>query len=212
MSEQLTLDAFDTDAFAGVHEEAESTRGWRGPAACDIVGITYRQLDYWARTNLVQPSIASATGVPAARRATSAARRPLDFSTRYPPATGMAATCCRAQRVSSCSGVILRESIQTRSSEAVVSHSAVVAQDEHRSISPASPAFAASFMGSLRCPGIFPGGEARGPVEGGAGAGRIGDALSGDIEGRAVVGAGADDWEAEGEVHAAFEGKHLHGA
>ena len=37
MSEQLTLDAFDTDAFAGVHEEAESTRGWRGPAACDIV-------------------------------------------------------------------------------------------------------------------------------------------------------------------------------
>lgn len=62
MSEQLTLDAFDTDAFAGVHEEAESTRGWRGPAACDIVGITYRQLDYWARTKLVQPSIASATG------------------------------------------------------------------------------------------------------------------------------------------------------
>ncbi|MCY3787040.1 MAG: MerR family transcriptional regulator [bacterium] len=27
-----------------------------------IAGITYRQLDYWARTGLVQPSVASATG------------------------------------------------------------------------------------------------------------------------------------------------------
>ncbi len=36
--------------------------GYRGPAACQIVGITYRQLDYWARTKLVVPSIRSATG------------------------------------------------------------------------------------------------------------------------------------------------------
>jgi DNA-binding transcriptional MerR regulator len=29
---------------------------------CKIVGITYRQLDYWARTNLVRPSICDANG------------------------------------------------------------------------------------------------------------------------------------------------------
>lgn len=36
--------------------------GYRGAAACQIAGITYRQLDYWARTKLVGPSIRSATG------------------------------------------------------------------------------------------------------------------------------------------------------
>jgi DNA-binding transcriptional MerR regulator len=36
--------------------------GYRGPAACQIAGITYRQLDYWARTDLVGPSIRSAAG------------------------------------------------------------------------------------------------------------------------------------------------------
>jgi DNA-binding transcriptional MerR regulator len=36
--------------------------GYRGPAACQIAGITYRQLDYWARTGLVAPSIRSAHG------------------------------------------------------------------------------------------------------------------------------------------------------
>ncbi|WP_026197318.1 MerR family transcriptional regulator [Sciscionella marina] len=36
--------------------------GFRGPAACQIAGITYRQLDYWARTKLVMPSIRTAVG------------------------------------------------------------------------------------------------------------------------------------------------------
>ncbi len=36
--------------------------GYRGPTVCKIVGITYRQLDYWARTGLVQPSIRTAKG------------------------------------------------------------------------------------------------------------------------------------------------------
>ncbi|MBK1782882.1 MerR family transcriptional regulator [Prauserella cavernicola] len=36
--------------------------GYRGPAACQIAGITYRQLDYWARTKLVLPSIRTAHG------------------------------------------------------------------------------------------------------------------------------------------------------
>ena len=36
--------------------------GYRGPSACQIVGITYRQLDYWARTSMVVPSIRGAAG------------------------------------------------------------------------------------------------------------------------------------------------------
>lgn len=36
--------------------------GFRGPQVCNIVGITYRQLDYWARTKLVPPSVQAATG------------------------------------------------------------------------------------------------------------------------------------------------------
>ena len=36
--------------------------GFRGPQVCKIVGITYRQLDYWARTDLIRPSVADARG------------------------------------------------------------------------------------------------------------------------------------------------------
>jgi DNA-binding transcriptional MerR regulator len=36
--------------------------GYRGPTACSVAGITYRQLDYWARTGLVQPSVRAAHG------------------------------------------------------------------------------------------------------------------------------------------------------
>ncbi len=36
--------------------------GYRGPTACSAAGITYRQLDYWARTGLVEPSVRAATG------------------------------------------------------------------------------------------------------------------------------------------------------
>jgi len=36
--------------------------GYRGPTACSAAGISYRQLDYWARTGLVEPSVRSATG------------------------------------------------------------------------------------------------------------------------------------------------------
>jgi DNA-binding transcriptional MerR regulator len=39
-----------------------SDLGYRGPTACAAAGITYRQLDYWARTGLVVPSIKIAHG------------------------------------------------------------------------------------------------------------------------------------------------------
>jgi DNA-binding transcriptional MerR regulator len=36
--------------------------GYRVPDVCRIVGISYRQLDYWARTDLVTPSVRDAHG------------------------------------------------------------------------------------------------------------------------------------------------------
>lgn len=36
--------------------------GYRGATACNAAGITYRQLDYWARTGLVEPTIRPAAG------------------------------------------------------------------------------------------------------------------------------------------------------
>ncbi len=47
-----------TDDLPELDEEA----GYRGPIACKAAGITYRQLDYWARTGLVQPTVRPATG------------------------------------------------------------------------------------------------------------------------------------------------------
>ena len=45
-----------------------STDGFSGREAADIVGITYRQLDYWARTDLIRPSLADAKGSGSRRR------------------------------------------------------------------------------------------------------------------------------------------------
>ena len=42
--------------------------GYRGPQVCKIVGITYRQLDYWARTGLLRPSLVDAQGSGSQRR------------------------------------------------------------------------------------------------------------------------------------------------
>ena len=42
--------------------------GFRGPQVCSVVGITYRQLDYWARTDLLRPSITEARGSGTQRR------------------------------------------------------------------------------------------------------------------------------------------------
>ncbi len=38
------------------------TTGFSGPMVCRLTGVTYRQLDYWARTELVTPSITPAQG------------------------------------------------------------------------------------------------------------------------------------------------------
>ena len=48
-------------ASSGLDVDAVDT-GYRGPTACSAAGITYRQLDYWARTGLVEPSVRGAHG------------------------------------------------------------------------------------------------------------------------------------------------------
>jgi DNA-binding transcriptional MerR regulator len=49
------------DAAHGAAAGSAET-GYRGPAVCHAAGITYRQLDYWARTGLVEPSVQTAHG------------------------------------------------------------------------------------------------------------------------------------------------------
>lgn len=53
---------FDDSAFNSLPEV-----GYRGPVAAGVVGITYRQIDYWARTSLVMPTVRPATGSGTAR-------------------------------------------------------------------------------------------------------------------------------------------------
>ncbi|HVE75925.1 MAG TPA: MerR family transcriptional regulator [Actinomycetota bacterium] len=55
MPPQSQQDQLDLDL-----DKAE--QGYRGPQVCKIVGISYRQLDYWARTSLVSPSVQPAQG------------------------------------------------------------------------------------------------------------------------------------------------------
>ncbi|MGB0801164.1 MAG: MerR family transcriptional regulator [Ilumatobacteraceae bacterium] len=42
--------------------------GFSGSQAAKVVGISYRQLDYWARTDLIRPSLADAQGSGSRRR------------------------------------------------------------------------------------------------------------------------------------------------
>ena len=43
-------------------DDDQPTRGYRGTGASKVAGITYRQLDYWARKQIVVPSIKASHG------------------------------------------------------------------------------------------------------------------------------------------------------
>jgi DNA-binding transcriptional MerR regulator len=62
LSETMLTDDLESasppDQESSEHEDV----GYRGPTACSVAGITYRQLDYWARTGLVVPSVRDASG------------------------------------------------------------------------------------------------------------------------------------------------------
>ena len=48
--------------FGDTLPDLDHGAGYRGPIASGAAGITYRQLDYWARTGLVEPSVRGAAG------------------------------------------------------------------------------------------------------------------------------------------------------
>jgi DNA-binding transcriptional MerR regulator len=48
--------------MTGQQEMFPQLNGFSGKRTAEIVGITYRQLDYWARTDLIRPSLAEARG------------------------------------------------------------------------------------------------------------------------------------------------------
>ena len=54
----------DSTANTGLDSTVKSDQeiGYRGATACSAADISYRQLDYWARTGLVEPSIQPASG------------------------------------------------------------------------------------------------------------------------------------------------------
>lgn len=62
----MSNDRFDKTSDDG--RAALAAQGFRGAQVCALVGITYRQLDYWARTDLLRPSITDAAGSGSQRR------------------------------------------------------------------------------------------------------------------------------------------------
>lgn len=54
-------EAVQGELFATPDDE-EIRRGYRGSVASKVAGITYRQLDYWARKQIVEPSITPSHG------------------------------------------------------------------------------------------------------------------------------------------------------
>ncbi len=55
-------------ADGGRQSDTRRVDSYGGPQVCKLVGITYRQLDYWARTGLLRPSVADARGSGTRRR------------------------------------------------------------------------------------------------------------------------------------------------
>jgi DNA-binding transcriptional MerR regulator len=60
--EGIPADMADAQVSGTDIDGLEPAVGYRGVTACSVAGITYRQLDYWARTSLVVPSVRDASG------------------------------------------------------------------------------------------------------------------------------------------------------
>ena len=56
------MEVNDPTVMSDVASESTIRRSFRVPQACRLVKISYRQLDYWARTGLVVPSVEDANG------------------------------------------------------------------------------------------------------------------------------------------------------
>lgn len=62
LTDDEATDAVTVEVTDEAMDEARRDTGYSGTKARSVVGITYRQLDYWARTDLVRPSLVDASG------------------------------------------------------------------------------------------------------------------------------------------------------
>lgn len=58
----------ESDSSAPPEAAGALAEGFFGPQTAELVGISYRQLDHWARQGLVRPSVAQAAGSGSRRR------------------------------------------------------------------------------------------------------------------------------------------------
>ena len=115
-------------ATANANTAGQPEAGFRGPQVCKIVGITYRQLDYWARTDLLKPSIHEARGSGTQRRYSyrdllhlKVIKRLLDVGINLPHAR-KAIDCLRAsgEDIASANLVIEEDRALLRSGEEII--------------------------------------------------------------------------------------------
>lgn len=72
MRPSSVLDVTVTTMSAQGHAHpGDDRRTWRAPQVCSLAGCSYRQLDYWARLGMLEPSIESAHGQGSMRRYSS---------------------------------------------------------------------------------------------------------------------------------------------
>jgi len=56
------VNEIDTETTSGANRQPRLELGYSGTRTAKVVGISYRQLDYWARTDLIRPSLSDASG------------------------------------------------------------------------------------------------------------------------------------------------------
>lgn len=64
----MTTESATTGEAPSLEAELAAQLGYSGTQTAKVVGISYRQLDYWARTDLIRPSLSDATGSGSRRR------------------------------------------------------------------------------------------------------------------------------------------------
>ena len=56
------MSEINTERTNSANKQPSAELGYSGTRTAKVVGISYRQLDYWARTDLIRPSLSDASG------------------------------------------------------------------------------------------------------------------------------------------------------
>ena len=65
---ETRVESSDESSIDPIDPRLAEQIGWSGTQTAKVVGISYRQLDYWARTDLIRPSLTDAAGSGSRRR------------------------------------------------------------------------------------------------------------------------------------------------